>query len=459
MSSSTTDEQAAAAEARRSEVRIGLVLSNADLAEALVGGGAFGGSYSANVAQNMLDPNHERAIEDAKRLVETIEVAPRSWLIRLPIVNVAIFETDDGLVVVDTGMAPGGPAILQAIRSVTQAPIHTIIYTHAHCDHCLGTWALMGDNPEVIAHVAAPSRFDRYVRLRGSVSRYLSQPLATFPSTGDDWVPPTRTFTDSLSIIVGGERFDLVHRRGETDDQLYVSVPGRQAVASADYYQGFLPNAGNGKRVQRYVEEWALALREIVALEPRFLLPAHGEPIIDDPASIAEVFTVHAELLEFIVGHTLDGLNSRLRQDEVADALVLPEHLASHPTLSEQYVSAADISRMVMKQYCGWWDDIASHWSPARFDQQAVAICDLAGGIDVVVARAQTMAETDPVMACHLIDWAWHADQDSSETGRAVIELYTHRITSMGSNTQEALMYLDHMVDVQLRVDQSDIDS
>ena len=441
------------AEAHRNEVRIGLVLSDPALTDAIVGGGAFGGAYSALVAQNMFDPGHDAAIEDAKRLVEIVEVADRSWLVRLPIVNSVVFETDDGLVVVDTGMAPGGPAVLQAIRSVSSAPIHTIIDTHAHVDHCMGTWALLDDNPQVIAHAAAPARFDRYVRLRGSVSRYMSQPLASFPRDEDDWVAPTQTFTDTLSITVGGERFDLVHRPGETDDQLYVSVPGRRAIASADYYQGFLPNAGNGKRVQRYVEDWAVALREMVALEPLHLLPAHGDAIANDPDAIAEVLSVHAEALEHIVAHTLAGLNQRDRQDVVADSLAMPEHLAAHPTLNEQYVSPADIARMVMKLYCGWWDDIPSHWAPARFDQQAAAVCELAGGADAVVERARQLVDTDPAIAAHLVDWAWFANEGDVAVGRAVLEVYTARITAGRSNTQEVLMYLDHMTDVQLAMD------
>jgi alkyl sulfatase BDS1-like metallo-beta-lactamase superfamily hydrolase len=441
------------AEQHRSEVRMGLVMSDEALMNAVMGGGSFGGAYSAAVAQNMYDANHEEAIEDAKRLVEIIEVTDRSWVVRLPIVNAVVFETDDGLVVVDTGMAPGGPAILQAIRTVSDAPIHTIIYTHAHVDHCMGTWALMDDDPEVIAHADAAYRFDRYVRLRGSVSRYLSQPLSSFPASGDDWVAPTRTFADTLSLTIGGEQFDLVHRRGETDDQLYVSVPGRQAVASADYYQGFLPNAGNGKRVQRYVEDWAVALREMVALEPRHLLPAHGEPVTDDPERIAEVFSVHAEALEHVVAHTLDGLNARLRQDEVADSLEMPARLAEHATLNEQYVSPADISRMVMKQYCGWWDDIPSHWSPARFDEQAAAICELAGGTDAVITRARELVETDSTMASHLVDWAYYADPSNRAAARAVLEVYRTRIVNDAGNTQEVLMYLDHMTDVQLDMD------
>ena len=62
-------------------------------------------------------------------------IAPRTWMLYLPIVNAVLFETDDGLVLVDTGMAPAGPGIAELIASVSDKPLHTIIYTHGH--NCL----------------------------------------------------------------------------------------------------------------------------------------------------------------------------------------------------------------------------------------------------------------------------------------------------------------------------------
>ena len=70
-----------------------------------------------------------------------------------------------------------------------------------------------------------------------------------------------------------------------------------------------------------------------------------------------------------------------------------------------------------------------------------------------MVARARELAVDDPAMAAHLIDWAWFADPSNRETGRAVLEVYTSRIVHDTHNTQEVLMYLDHMTDVQLAVD------
>jgi len=422
-----------------------VLLENPSLIRAIREGGAFGGQFSRQVAQNMFSRLPE-AIEDAKAKMVVEKIADRTWLIRLPIVNAVLFETDAGLVLVDTGMAPAGPAILDAIREVSDAALHSVIYTHGHVDHAYGTWALIdaGESPEIIAHENLPRRFERYLRLRGSLARYMSQPLEQLPETRDDLVWPTRTFRDRLELEIGGETFVLQHHRGETDDQLYVWVPGRRALASADYYQGFLPNAGNGKRMQRHPEEWAVALREMAALEPAILLPAHGEAI-REPDAIRENLTVLADTLQYIVDHTLAGLNAGKRKDEIYRTLELPERLANHPTLEVQYVTPQDISKMVTLRYTGWWDDIPSHWTPAPLELRARTLVEIAGGIDPFVARGRAALETDLRLASHLADWAFLADPHHPAAQRLVLDVYAQRILDPDSNTMEMLVYLDAM--------------
>jgi alkyl sulfatase BDS1-like metallo-beta-lactamase superfamily hydrolase len=428
------------------ETRTLVLMEYPGLIPAIARGGGFGGQFSRSVGQNMFS-RLEEPIREARKKTRVVEVAPRTWLIRLPIVNAALFETDAGLVLVDTGMAPAGPALLEAIRSVSDAPLHTVIYTHGHVDHAYGTWALLqaGETPEIVAHERLPARFRRYIRLRGSIAKYMSQPLEHMPEEPDDLVWPTRTFRDRLQLDVGGESFVLQHHPGETDDQLYVWVPERRALASADYCQGFLPNAGNGKRVQRHVEEWAAALREMAELEPTLLLPGHGEALTD-PAAVQENLLVLAEALRYIVDHTLAGLNAGLRKEQVWHSLELPAHLAAHPTLQAQYVSPQDISKTVIRRYTGWWDDVPSHWTPAPVEEQARTIVELAGGMETLAARARELLEGDPRLASHLADWAFFADPQSPEAQQLVIEVYRRRILDPASNTQEMLAYLDAMV-------------
>ena len=442
----------AVANAADAETRTMVLAENPALITRIMEGGAFGGEYSLSAAQNMFGRTEE-AIEDVRSKTRVVEVGPRSYLIRMPIVNAAFFETDAGIVLVDTGMGPAGPAIMDAIRSVSDKPIHTIIYTHGHVDHAYGTWAIMdaGETPQIIAHSNLNNRFERYIRLRGSLAQYMSQPKIQLPKTRDDLVWPTRIFDDRLELEIGGERFVLQHHRGETDDQLYVWVPGRKALASADYYQGFLPNAGNGKRSQRYVEEWAVALREMADLKPEILLPAHGEEITDS-AVIQENFTVLAEALQYIVDKTLDGLNAGIRKDLIYDSIALPQHLVNHPTLNVQYVTVSDISKMVMKQYTGWWDDIPSHWTPATMHDQGNMIIELAGGdIPGLVSFAQSLITTNIRLASHLTDWMFYARPDNREVQQLVYDVYKARILMPQTNTMEMLTYLDQMTAARAR--------
>ena len=439
----------AAGASERIDARASLFIEFPDLYPAIKRGGAFGGTWSNAIARDIFAAS-EQGIQDAKALGTIEEVAPRTWMIYLPLVNVVVFETDEGLVLVDAGTAAEGPAIAELVASVSSMPIHTIIYTHGHSDHAFGTWALVGDDPQIVATDALVARFDRYRKLRGSVARYLGQPLESMPETKDDMFYPTATFSGTTEIVVGGESFVLRAHRGETDDQLYVWVPSRSVVATADYYQGFLPNAGNGKRVQRHPEEWALALREMASEKPALLLPAHGRPI-NDPAVIQENLTVLAEVLEVISAQTIEELNKGTRKDLIPTRLAIPERLENHSTLEEKYVSFEDVSKMVIKLYTGWWDDIPSHWTPATFDAQAREIVRLAGGPSNVVSRARALIPVDIVMASHLTDWAWYAFPDDPEVQQLVIDNYHARITSPDANTQEMLAYLDVMAAARAR--------
>ncbi len=432
-----------AAQSDRVDARASLFIEFPGIVPAIQRGGAFGGAFSPAIATDIFNAS-EAGIADARKLSRIEPVAPRTWIIYLPLVNVVVFETDAGLVLVDAGMAAAGPVIRELIASVTDAPIHTIIYTHGHVDHAYGTWALMADNPEIVAQADLPKRFDRYIELRGNLAKYMGQPVSSLPTSRDDLIYPTKTFSGDMILTVAGEDFVLRARPGETDDQLYVWVPGRRILATADYYQGFLPNTGNGKRVQRYPEEWAAALREMAAEKATVLLPAHGQAITD-PLLIEENLTVLAEALEWVIAQTKAELNKGTRQDLVYRTLEVPEHLLTHPTLNQQYVSWEDIAKMVMRRYVGWWDDIPSHWSPASFDAQSAVITELAGGVAALDRRARALLETDIVMASHIADWAWFGQPDDPIAQRLLIDVYAHRIVKTESNTQEILAWLEAM--------------
>lgn len=414
----------------------------------------FGNVASADAARHMFAELPE-AVEDVRRKTTIEEIAPRSWLVRLPIVNSVMLETDEGLVIIDTGYASAGPVLKEIAADISDKPIHTIIYTHAHVDHAYGTHPLVeeGMPTQIIAQEKFLPRVERYIAMRGSIAKNMSQPENELPQSVDDLVMPTRYFEDRLELEIGSERFILQHHKGETDDQLYVWAVDRKVLATADFYQGFIPNLGNGKRVQRYIEAWIGAMHEMANLEAEYVLPAHGVALIGRE-EIRNEFRLHAEAMQHIVDEVYEGLNAGLRPDQVVQSISWPDKYANHPTLQQVYVTPNNIAEMLLKQKTGWWNDIPSDWSPAPLEAQAAQLVDLAGGMETFLSHTRELAKSEGALARHMIDWALLAEPDNREVLELTIQIYRPFVSAKNVPTQEALAYFDHIAIARAKLDE-----
>ena len=439
---------------RWSQARAAVIKANPDLLRIIARGGSFNSEFSQAIANNMYSRSDPAAIAAARAKLKVEPQGERSWLLRLPFVNIAVFETDAGLVLVDSGYAPAGPVLKETLAKLSSKPVHTIIHSHYHADHAWGAWALMetgpgGSRPRIVATDVFAEQLGLDLRTTGLIARQNQQKWT--PKTWADAIAPSETFHGRTVLKIGGEDFVLTHARGETEDQLWVAVPSRRIVVSADYYQAFMPNAGNGRRRQRFPEEWAQALRQMADLKPTRLLTMHG-PAVSGEAEIRDRLTAHATLLETIAEQVVRGLNAGQRVDQIIDGIRIPAELANRPDLKPEYSTIQDIGRMVVKQYSGWWDDIPSHWTPAPMAAQGRAIADLAGGARPLIERAKTLVKIDPALGASLADWAWLAAPDDAEVLRGVLEVYGRR-SATSITTQEALAYLEHMTHLRLRLD------
>ena len=214
------------------------------------------------------------------------EVAPRTAFVA-SFANVSAFSTDDGVFLVDTGSKMLAPTVHNALRGWSPDRVNTAIYSHGHIDHVFGVPVFEEEAkakgwpaPRVIAHEAMPARFDRYILTAGYNSivnqRQFQAPRLQWPT---DYRYPDETYRDIFAVEVGGETFELHHALGETDDHTWTWIPQRKIVCTGDFFIWASPNAGNPQKVQRYPREWAVAMRDMAALEPELLLPGHGLPI------------------------------------------------------------------------------------------------------------------------------------------------------------------------------------
>ncbi len=324
--------------------------------------------------------------------------------------NVTAFDTDAGLVLVDTGSFVLAEPTRAVLRKAMTAPVHTAVWTHGHVDHCFGV-ELYENEPSgrpvhVIAHEAVPKRFERYALTHGwnqGINRRQFQTGVEFPTT---FRAPDELVTDRKVLEVGGRMFELQHALGETDDHLWVWVPDAGVVCAGDLFIWASPNCGNPQKVQRFPREWARALRAMDALGAEVLAPGHGVPIWG-AAAVHRALDDTASFLEALVDQVIALMNRGARLDQILAEVCAPPELLARPYLSPVYDEPEFIVRNLYRLYGGWWDGNPAHLKPAREVDLARELAALAGGAAALAARAEQLAGTGELaLAAHLIELA-----------------------------------------------------
>jgi alkyl sulfatase BDS1-like metallo-beta-lactamase superfamily hydrolase len=356
--------------------------------------------------------------------------------------SVTAIRTASGLVLIDTANAALAGRTLAAIRRWDDSPVHTVIYTHGHIDHTGGIAAIDAEaearglaRPRIVAHRAVRRRLARYAATQGFNSvvqgQQFNYPDYTYP-VGQRG--PDEVYDDTLSLTVGGERLELFHGRGETDDATFVWLPERRVLASGDFVIWMFPNAGNPRKVQRYAAEWAAALRQMQALEPEALIPGHG-PVIFGADRARQVLQDGAALLEGLVGQTLALMNRGATLDEVLRGVAAPADLLARPWLRPKYDDPEFVVRAIWHLNGGWFDGNPAHLKPAPAAELAAELAALTGGAEKLAARAAALAEDGRTrLAAHLAEFAASAAPDDAavQAVRAdVLERCMERETSL----------------------------
>jgi glyoxylase-like metal-dependent hydrolase (beta-lactamase superfamily II) len=357
--------------------------------------------------------------------------------------NVSAFVTDDGLVLVDTGSSFAGAAVYSELRRWTGQRLNTAVYSHGHIDHVFGlpSWEEEAADhgwpaPVVVAHEAVGRRFDRYKLTAGHNEvinqRQFGVPDLRWPT---EYRYPDRTYRDQLALEVGGHAFLLRHEKGETDDHTVTWLADARVLCCGDLFIWASPNAGNPQKVQRYPREWAGALRRMAALEPEYLLPGHGLPVIGADR-VRQALTDTADLLDVLVDRTLEVMNAGGRLDDAIHGVRPPADLEARPYLRPVYDEPEFIVRNVWRLYGGWWDGNPATLKPAPERALAAELAELAGGPGALADRALTLteqalaggdAEAALRLAGHLAELAWLAAPGDTAIAAARQRVYSAR--------------------------------
>jgi alkyl sulfatase BDS1-like metallo-beta-lactamase superfamily hydrolase len=360
-----------------------------------------------------------------------------------------VLRTEDGLMCFDTSGVNGGAAAIDGIRRWSKEPVSHIVYTHGHADHVGGSGAFRGDaqragraTPKVFAHRGVLARLDRYAAtsdfnllinqrqfggIRPGTGLHIGADASAPTFLPADTMRPDMTFDDVLDLTIGDLTIEMHHDRGETDDHLWAWLPERKWLMCGDFFTWFFPNAGNPQKVQRYPLEWARALRRMAAVQPELLVPAHGLPI-EGRERIAVALDNVARALEDLVAAVLSMMNEGASLDDIVHTVRVSDDMLALPYLRPFYDEPEFVVRNIWRLYGGWWDGAASRLKPAPDAVLGREVSALAGGPDVLIARAKGIAEDgDLRLACHLADFAACAAPDNAAIHERRAQIYKMR--------------------------------
>lgn len=339
--------------------------------------------------------------------------------------SASTIDTGDGLVMLDTGgQLDTDPLHAEVRRWRASAPLAAAVFSHHHVDHVFGTAPFEREaadagrpGPTVYGHADLGPNFDRYARTRG-LNTTLNRRQFAIDSPKFAWPEhyrhPDVTYRDRLTFRRGDLTFELHHARGETEDCTWTWVPERRLLHPGDLFIWAVPNAGNPQKVQRYLGEWAAALREMAGLGAEILLPGHGLPVFGADR-IGRALTDTADLLQSIEDQTLALMEQGLPLDAIIHEVAVPPHLADLPYLKPVYDHPQFLVRNVWRLFGGWYEGEPDQLLPAPRAAQAREWVTLAGGTDAVCDRVAALLDAgDARLACHLVEFAVLAAPDNA---------------------------------------------
>ena len=209
--------------------------------------------------------------------------------------NVAVYITNEGVIMVDDKYERNHDQIMQKVKSVTNQPIKYILSTHYHADHSGGN-----------THFASEAEI---ISTRNAHDGIVQHKQSNAP---DGMIAARVTFTDETDIFLGGKEVRARYfGRGHTNGDAVIYFPALRTIHTGDLVTGGTPlidYPGGGSIV-----EWTKTLDAVVKnLDFDTVIPGHG------PVSKKEFLTTYRNNAEALRNRVQAQVRMGKSRDEMA---------------------------------------------------------------------------------------------------------------------------------------------
>ncbi|KAF0216405.1 MAG: beta-lactamase domain-containing [Geobacteraceae bacterium] len=186
--------------------------------------------------------------------------------------NAGIIVGKDGIVVIDTLIsAKEAQRFIKDIRRVSDKPIRYVVNTHYHLDHAFGNAEFARLGAVIVSH--ANDRKNLESNGEPTLKNAKNFGLTDEDMAGTTIALPTLTFTERMTMELGGERIELIYvAPSHTSGSILVHLPDKKLLFAGDIlFTDFHPFMAEGD-----IAGWLKNLDYIAALDVERIIPGHG---------------------------------------------------------------------------------------------------------------------------------------------------------------------------------------
>jgi alkyl sulfatase BDS1-like metallo-beta-lactamase superfamily hydrolase len=366
------------------------------------------------------------------------------------ITNVAVIETPEGLVIIDSGDSEEeGIMLKEAIRTkISEKPIIAAIYTHSH--YCMGTGKMVDDPKKAI--IVGHERLNETVQSNwmsgGAIAqipelgpvltaRQLIQFSNFLPDTGADgllgqryrikenaFLPANRTVKNGEVVKIGGMEFQFFTEYRSDDHNLTIWMPKQKAVMNNFYWPG-TPNLYSIRGASyRDPREWRNGLQVMRDLKPEVMMNTHARTVTGGQ-EVFDAISNYMDMVTLVYDQSLRGILHGLGPDELRYFIHQPKHLAEFPNNAQAYGEVPWFAPAAFYHQMGWFDRNVSNLHKLPPMEEAQRLVAMMGGRGKVLEAAkESLAKRELAWAAQLGNYVFTIDRKDADARKLLADVY-----------------------------------